>query len=152
TSPRGARLARPATTRIMLPPPARREWPSRSTPMEQEALERLYHERLRPALAAFTAHAEERVSRLGRVGVVLAPVGILASYLLYQRFPESNLVFTPAGLVFGYLLASYLRTRRNYRMHFKREVISPVIEAIHPAFGYSPEGAISREDFIASTL
>src|SRR5690606_23152890 len=82
----------------------------------------------------------------------LAPIGILTSYLLYQRFPESNLVFIPAGLVFGYLLASYLRLRRSYRDHFKREVIAPVIEAIHPALGYSPEGAISREEFIASTL
>jgi Protein of unknown function (DUF3137) len=137
----------------MLPPPARREWPfPRRTPMEQQPLETLYHERLRPALTAFTARAEQRVSRLGRIGVLLAPIGILASYLLYQQYPESNLVFIPAGLVFGYLLASYLRVRRSYRDLFKREVIAPVIEAIHPAFGYSPEGAISRGEFIASTL
>jgi hypothetical protein len=136
----------------MLPPPARREWRSPSNPMEPQPLDTLYDERLKPALAAFTARTDDRLSKLGRLGVLLAPVGILASYLLYQRFPESNLVFIPAGLVFGYLLASYLRLRRSYREHFKREVIAPVIEAIHPALGYAPERAISREEFIASTL
>jgi hypothetical protein len=120
--------------------------------MEQQALETLYRQQLKPALAAFTARAEERVSRLGRLGVLLAPVGILTSYLLYERFPASNLVFIPAGLVFGYLLASYLRLRRNYRHHFKREVIAPTIEAIHPALVYVPDGSISKEEFVASTL
>lgn len=118
--------------------------------MEQEALETLYREQLKPALSAFIARADVRVSRIGRVGVLLAPIGILTSYLLYQQFPESNLVFIPAGLVFGYLLASYLRLRRNFRDHFKREVISPVLEAIHPALGYTPAGSIAREEFTAS--
>jgi hypothetical protein len=118
--------------------------------MEQEALETLYREQLKPALTAFITRADVRVSRIGRIGVLLAPIGILTSYLLYQRFPESNLVFIPAGLVFGYLLASYLRLRRNVRDHFKREVISPVIEAIHPALGYTPAGSIAREEFVAS--
>ena len=71
--------------------------------MEQEALETLYREQLKPALTAFITRADVRVSRIGRIGVLLAPIGILTSYLLYQRFPESNLVFIPAGLVFGYL-------------------------------------------------
>jgi hypothetical protein len=120
--------------------------------MEQDELQHLYRTQLQPGFAAFLARTRDRLSRLGRLGAITAPAGIIASYVLYQQFPTQNFVFLPGGLVFGYLLVQYFRLRHGYRRRFKREVIAPIVETIDPCLRYDPDGAIARDQFEASSL
>jgi Protein of unknown function (DUF3137) len=120
--------------------------------MEHDEIQQLYRTQLQPGFAAFLARTRDRLAQLGRLGAILAPAGIVASYVLYQQFPEQNFVFLPGGLVFGYLLVRYFQLRQGYRHRFKREVIAPIVETIDACLHFEPEGSIAREHFEASSL